>query len=131
MARRRRNRQGRRWIKRGALAVLAIPALYLLAALIGSLVPVNRGWTEAERGTSVYLADNGIHADLIMPVRAQGLDWAPLIPRRDLAAPPAEARWIAFGSGAATSLLGNSGAQSRPCARTGIRMSAWTPVLAR
>lgn len=99
MARRRRNRQARRWIKRGALAVLAVPALYLLAALIGSLVPVNRGWTEAERGTSVYLADNGIHADLIMPVRAQGLDWAPLIPRRDFAAPPADARWIAFGSG--------------------------------
>jgi uncharacterized protein (TIGR02117 family) len=81
------------------LALLAIPGLYLVAALIGSLIPVNRGWTEAEQGTTVYLADNGIHADLIMPVNAHGLDWRPLIPRRDFAAPPSDPQWIAFGSG--------------------------------
>jgi uncharacterized protein (TIGR02117 family) len=62
-------------------------------------VPVNRAWSEPERGTLVYLADNGIHADLIMPVRAQGLDWSGLLPKRDFADPPAGARWIAFGSG--------------------------------
>ena len=80
-------------------ACLALPALYLLAALIGSLIPVNRGWTEPEQGTTVYLADNGIHADIIMPVKAQGLDWAPLIPKRDFADADPDARWIAFGSG--------------------------------
>ena len=40
----------------------------------------------AARGTTVYLADNGIHADIIMPVDAQGLDWAPLFPAGDFAA---------------------------------------------
>jgi len=89
----------RRRLRRWWVLPAAVPALYLLAALIGSLVPVNRGWTEPERGITVYLADNGIHGDLILPVAAQGLDWAPLIPRRDFAAPPPEARWIAFGSG--------------------------------
>jgi uncharacterized protein (TIGR02117 family) len=79
--------------------LLALPALYLAAALIGSLVPVNRGWTEPAQGTTVYVADNGIHADIIMPVETQGLDWAPLIPKRDFAAVPASTRWIAFGSG--------------------------------
>ena len=34
-----------------------------------------------------------------MPVDAQGLDWAPLIPGSDFAAPEPGARWIAFGSG--------------------------------
>ena len=48
-----------------------MPALYLVAALIGSLVPVNRGWTEPEHGTTIYIADNGIHADIIMPVKAR------------------------------------------------------------
>ena len=99
MARRRRSRKWKRWIGQAALAVLAIPALYLLAALIGSLVPVNSGWSEPKRGTIVYLADNGIHADLIMPVRTEGLDWAPLIPRDDFASPPPGAEWVAFGSG--------------------------------
>jgi uncharacterized protein (TIGR02117 family) len=80
-------------------ALLALPALYFVAALIGSLVPVNRGWSEPAQGTTIYIADNGIHADIIMPVEAQGLDWTPLIPKRDFAAVPVGARWIAFGSG--------------------------------
>ena len=83
------------------MAILAIPALYLLAALIGSLVPVNRGWTEPSQGTTIYIADNGIHADILMPVEAQGLDWRPLVPKGDFAAADPNARWIAFGSGEA------------------------------
>ena len=85
-----------------ALALAVIPALYLLAALIGSLVPVNRGWVEAgaaEPGVTIYLADNGIHADIIMPVVAEGLDWRPLLPKRDFTAAHPDARWVAFGSG--------------------------------
>ncbi|HEY7005804.1 MAG TPA: TIGR02117 family protein, partial [Sphingomicrobium sp.] len=80
-------------------ALLAIPAAYLVAALIGSLVPVNSVWSEPAEGINVYLADNGIHADLIMPVDAEGLDWGPLLPKSDFAAPDPDARWIAFGSG--------------------------------
>jgi uncharacterized protein (TIGR02117 family) len=99
--RRRRSRRTswKRWARRWWLLPAAVPALYMLAALVGSLVPVNRSWSEPERGVTVYLADNGIHADLILPVSMQELDWAPLIPRRDFAAPPPAARWIAFGSG--------------------------------
>ena len=76
-----------------------MPALYLIAALIGSLLAVNRDWREVEQGTTVYIADNGIHADIIMPINAHGLDWSPLLPPRDFAAPPPDAKWVAFGSG--------------------------------
>jgi uncharacterized protein (TIGR02117 family) len=97
-ARRRKSKSGK-GVGRLLTALLALPALYLVAALIGSLVPVNRGWNEPVDGTTIYIADNGIHADLIMPVEAQGLDWAPLIPKSDFAGPPPVTRWIAFGSG--------------------------------
>ncbi len=99
MARRRRKSAAGKWVGRLIAALLAFPALYLVAALAGSLIPVNRGWQEAAEGTTVYNADNGIHADIIMPVAAQGLDWKPLIPASDFAAADAGARWIAFGSG--------------------------------
>jgi uncharacterized protein (TIGR02117 family) len=95
---RRRKSTGRRW-RRVALALAAIPGLYLLAALIGGLVPVNRGWTEPEDGITIYLADNGVHADLVLPVKAQGLDWRSMLSTADVADPPAGARWIAFGAG--------------------------------
>src|SRR5258708_39581383 len=100
VSRRRRKMKSGRWVGRILAALLALPALYLVAALIGSVVPVNRGWAEAAQGTTVYLADNGVHADIIMPVKANGLDWGPLIPNRDFSAADPGARWIAFGSGA-------------------------------
>ena len=97
MKRRRRTRW-RGW-KKSVIAFAAIPGLFLLAALVGGLVPVNRGWVEPDQGITIYIADNGIHADLVMPVQAAGLDWAPLVPRDDMASAPSHARWIAFGAG--------------------------------
>ena len=79
--------------------MLAVPALYLLAALIGSLVPVNRDWIEPDEGITVYIANNGIHSDIVMPVRAAGLDWSPFVPKSDFASPSPDAKWVAFGSG--------------------------------
>ena len=99
MARRRRKSKSGKWVAQALSALLTVPALYLLAALIGSLVPVNRGWTEPAQGTTIYLADNGVHADIVMPVTAQGLDWRPLFPASGFAAPDPNAQWIAFGAG--------------------------------
>jgi uncharacterized protein (TIGR02117 family) len=81
------------------LTLAAIPMAYLFAALVGSLVPLNAGWHEPERGVTIYLADNGVHADLVLPVRVGGLDWAPLVPRSDMADARPDQRWIAFGAG--------------------------------
>src|SRR5947209_18316611 len=64
--RRRRKRTAGKAVGRLITAVLALPALYLAAALVGSIVPVNRGWAEPKQGTTIYLADNGIHVDIIM-----------------------------------------------------------------
>ena len=99
MARRRRKAKAGKWVGRLLTLLLAVPALYLVAALIGSVMPVNRGWTEPADGTTIYIADNGVHADIIMPVRVGGLDWTRTIPNRDFAAADPNARWIAFGSG--------------------------------
>ena len=99
--RRRRAKRKFRWRtwRGAALALAAIPAVYLIAALAGGLIPVNRGWVEPDRGITIYIADNGIHADPVLPVEAAGLDWAPLLPRSDVTDPPAGARYIAFGAG--------------------------------
>jgi len=93
--RRRKGFRARRWL----LLLAAIPLIYLAAALLGSMIPVNRAWTEPEEGITVYLADNGIHADLVLPVREGDLDWEQYLSRTDVASAPAGAEWIAFGAG--------------------------------
>lgn len=98
MARRRGHRRTG-WRRRVVLAVLAIPVLYLLAALAGSLLPVNRGWSEPPEGTTVYLRSNGIHIDILMPAKAEGLDWRPYFPRSHFRDSPADATWFGFGAG--------------------------------
>jgi len=92
-------RRKRSSFRKALLVLVAIPALYLLAALAGSLIPVNRGWEEPERGTLVYLRSNGVHVDIVMPAVAEGLDWRPLFPERDFDDPPAKPQWFAFGAG--------------------------------
>ncbi|QNP43833.1 TIGR02117 family protein [Sphingomonas daechungensis] len=97
--RRRRHRRKSSWFRRLALALAAIPLAYLVAALVGSLIPVNRSWTEPEKGVTIYIANNGIHSDIVMPAKAAGLDWTPFVPKSDFAGPSPDAQWIAFGSG--------------------------------
>lgn len=99
MARRGTRRRKPRWGRRLALALLSMPLLYLAAALVGSLIPVNGSWEEPERGTLIYLRSNGIHVDIVMPTEAHGLDWRPLIRATDFADAPADPRWFGFGAG--------------------------------
>jgi len=99
MMKRRSRRKKSSWFRRIAIGLLAIPGIYLFAALIGALVPVNSGWAEPDDGITVYVADNGVHADLVLPAYAEGLDWRPLVPRSDFANVPATAQWVAFGAG--------------------------------
>lgn len=73
--------------------------LFLLAALVGALVPMNSGWKEPDEGSTIYLRSNGIHVDIVMPAEAQGLSWPRLLPPDDVRDPPLLVRWYGFGAG--------------------------------
>jgi uncharacterized protein (TIGR02117 family) len=96
-----RRKRGKRsgWGRRTLLALVAVPLAYLLTALLGALLPVNAGWQEPKQGTTIYLRNNGVHVDLVLPAVAHGLDWRPLLPESHFAAPPFEAPWFGFGAG--------------------------------
>ena len=95
----RRRRKKLRWPTRLSLAILAIPLSYIAAALVGALIPLNADWQEPDEGITIYVANNGVHADLVLPANAHGLDWRPLLPKADARNVPANAQWIAFGAG--------------------------------
>ena len=101
MARRRpRKTKNAIWPKRLALILLAPIALYLVAALVGSLVPLNRDWQEPDTGPTVWLVSNGVHLDIAFPVIEQGLDWRDDFPPADFADPAwANASHVMIGAG--------------------------------
>lgn len=103
----------RRLIGCSMLVVLAPASLYLVLALIGGTFAVNRAFAPtpvARGGVALYLRTNGVHADLVLPVRwpdegsgrAQH-DWSNEFPLAQIVAPAMAARgpwrWIAFGWG--------------------------------
>lgn len=80
-------------------AALAIPAGYLLAALVLGLVPVNAGFRSAADGIPVFVRTNGIHAELVLRTDADGVDWSGDHPATDMKALASPLPWIAFGWG--------------------------------
>jgi uncharacterized protein (TIGR02117 family) len=65
----------RRWLLRAALAILALPVLFALAAWIGSSIPRNGDWEEPGTGVTIMVGDNGVHTEIVMPIAAEGHDW--------------------------------------------------------
>jgi uncharacterized protein (TIGR02117 family) len=71
------------------LALLAIPLVYLTAALVLTLIPANTGWHEAAEGVRIFVRTNGVHTWIMVPSVSPDMDWRPLVPGRDLKDP----RW--------------------------------------
>lgn len=89
-----------RWIVRILLAPVALIALYLAAAVIGSLLPANAGWTQPADGVTVYVTTNGVHTSLVLPAVAAGVDWRTTALPEHLRDPRAAARpYLSFGWG--------------------------------
>lgn len=84
-----------------ALALLiGLPILYLLAGVLGSIIPANPGWKQPEQGIAIFVRTNGVHTWLVLPKVSQGIDWRPLADPAHLGDPRhAAGDYLAFGFG--------------------------------
>lgn len=62
----------------GLIAVIV--AAFFLAAWIGSSIPRNSGWVEAEIGIPIMVETNGIHTGIVMPIATPVKDWRTTFP---------------------------------------------------
>ena len=60
--------------------LILVPLLYLLAAVIGAFVPRNASWQQPSQGVTIFVRDNGVHVDLVLPASANGIDLYRLVP---------------------------------------------------
>src|SRR5262245_54692374 len=59
--------------------LLGAPALYLAIAF-GLALATPRPALPAGQGIAIYACDNGVHTDLVLPVKAGGVDWHAELP---------------------------------------------------
>ncbi|MBR0552655.1 TIGR02117 family protein [Stakelama marina] len=89
-----------RMLIRIAAAIALLCVVYLAAGLVGGAIPANSGRAPPKYGIPIYVADNGIHTDIVMPVSAAGVDWRGLVRPGDIADPRYAAHThLAFGWG--------------------------------
>jgi uncharacterized protein (TIGR02117 family) len=82
------------------LAVVLLPLVcYGAAALVGAVIPVNRGFVMAAQGHPVWLCSNGIHTDLVLPAGAGPIDWPATLPPGLFRVAPGTQTAFSFGWG--------------------------------
>jgi uncharacterized protein (TIGR02117 family) len=77
--------------------LLLVIGLYMAAALLGSLFPLNTDWQESQTGTQIYIYDNGIHTSIILPNTEQTAPQR--FPGDDFLADRTRYPWVAIGWG--------------------------------
>lgn len=83
-----------------AAGFLAVPLLYLLAALLLGAIPANRGWHEAASGVRIFIRTNGVHTWIMVPKVTADMDWRPLVPGEHLKDPRwGNGNYVALGYG--------------------------------
>jgi uncharacterized protein (TIGR02117 family) len=87
-----------RFLLKGLLGFLLVMLLYFVAALIGSIIPVNRSQPEVGEIT-IYLRTNGVHTDLVLPVKNELMDWSKIIDPELTLSKKSDFQYIAFGWG--------------------------------
>lgn len=83
---------------RGCKFFLFLLALYLLFALVG-LIPVNNDFEPTADGVEIMVTSTAIHADLVLPIRNETVDWSQHLPPSDFAGDVSGATHVAFGWG--------------------------------
>ncbi|GGB65387.1 hypothetical protein GCM10007424_01650 [Flavobacterium suaedae] len=87
-----------RFIKQFILAFIAVITVYILATFIFSIIPVNSNIAN-QGDITVYINSNGVHTDIVVPVKNNIKDWTTVIPFSHTIANDSLAQYVAFGWG--------------------------------
>lgn len=89
-----------RFFLRIATVFFGIVVLYVLLAFLFSAIPVNKNFQEDKTsGIDIYIQSNGVHTDLVLPIRNRYKDWSDVIPFDHTISKDSLMEYIAFGWG--------------------------------
>lgn len=81
------------------LGIVSFVILYIIAVLILSRIPVNSDVAKADKGIEIYLLSNGVHTDVVVPVKSKIIDWSDKVQFQNTKSKDTTAKYLAFGWG--------------------------------
>ncbi|UOK41954.1 MULTISPECIES: TIGR02117 family protein [Flavobacterium] len=84
---------------RTILAIIAFVLLYVVAVLGLSSISVNSDVNQPDKGIEIYLLSNGVHTDIVVPVKTQITNWSEKVKFQNTKANDSTANYLAFGWG--------------------------------
>ncbi len=88
----------RRWLRRAGRFAGSALLFYLLILLIG-LIPVNNDFEPAAEGIEIFISSNGVHADVVVPIHTDIINWRESFPEENFAGNTNAATYVAIGWG--------------------------------
>jgi uncharacterized protein (TIGR02117 family) len=87
-----------RGVYRAFQLFLLLVVVYLLVALVG-LIPVNNDFQPTPDGVEVVFTSTAVHADVVLPIANQTVDWREHLPAKCFAGDVSRATQVRFGWG--------------------------------
>lgn len=87
-----------KYLLRITLFIIAFVLCYLLSAFLLSRITIDKELS-AGNDVSIYILTNGVHTDLVLPVKNKQIDWSSLVKFSNTVAKDTTMQWLGFGWG--------------------------------
>lgn len=88
-----------RYILRFLLGIIAFILLYLLFAFLLPYFKANSSFENATDGIEIYVQSNGVHTDVVLPIKSEYINWNEVLPYSDFKNVNSNYNYVALGWG--------------------------------
>ena len=79
--------------------VIGVVFLYIILSLLLPLIPIKAKETADPKIVEAYIMTNGVHTDLVLPVKSKYIDWSSKLPFENTKGQKTDFDYISFGWG--------------------------------
>lgn len=88
-----------RYIRDFVAAFVVVVVLYVIVAMVASLIPVNTDQPDTAKEYKIFIRSNGVHTDIVMPVKNDLVNWLDFVDPAHTRAGRISFEYVAFGWG--------------------------------
>ncbi len=80
-------------------AILGIVIVYVICGLLLPIIPISAKKTDESKNIEIYILTNGVHTDLVVPIKNEWMDWTTEIPFENTRSKRTDYQFLSVGWG--------------------------------